>query len=342
MIAGNYSRYQLNTAQFNNLFTDNVNIRTLDVLSQSAADGNLDCIDMLHNLALRHDDVGKRAENILFDLFSGKTQGKSGVVEEIQQASMKLYETACSAKEKNNEDMKKFHSPSKLLYMAGSAITNIAQKQDISAIFSEGEIAQSPFEQLGQIDLWSNARMLPTDEINAAISGLTQHVDKLSLNFPVGLIEPTTKSNVLSEIISEKMKTKTNIDKTEIFPVNTGGHWVLFVLYNDESDCNTKCAIFNSLSELHEDTKSNFIASAKRAGVSEKNIDFMHGDMQKNVPNGCGIFVIKAAEALSIIPEDKPVETLKAFTDSFARLSEEDQMLFNIQNRRQLYEYSIL
>lgn len=342
MITGYYSHYQLNAAQFNNLFENNVDIKTLDLLGKSAADGNLDCIDMLHNLALRHDDLGKISESILFDLFSGKIKGKIRIDEEIQQASLKLYETACDAKGKNNEDMNKLYSPSKLLYIAGSAMKNATQKQNVSTIFRERDRPQSLHEQFDNVDLWSNDRMLMTDEISTAMNGLISNTDNFSLNFPVGLIEPVNKSNMLSEQIVEKMQCSNILDKIEVFPINTGGHWVLFALYKDETDSNAKCVVFNSLCELNKDTRNHLIDSAKIAGVSEEYIEFINGDMQGNVPNGCGVFVVKVAELLSNTSERKPVDILNDFIEDFSKLSAEEQMSFNIQNRRQLYEHSIV
>ncbi|ASG75572.1 type III secretion system effector deubiquitinase SseL [Salmonella enterica] len=341
MITGYYSHYQLNVEQFNNLFTNNVDVNTLDLLGKSAADGNLDCIDMLHNLALRHDYIGKKSESILFDLFSGKTRGKVGIDEEIQQTSLKLYETACDAKGKDNTDMSKLYSPSKLLYMAGSAMKSITQKQELSNIFNGMDRAQSQFEQFDNVDLWSNGRMLMTDEINNAMNGLISNTDNFSLNFPIGLIEPINKLNMLSEQIAEKRKYSKDLDKKELFPINTGGHWVLFVLYKNENDNNPECVVFNSSCELNKDVKNHLIDSAKIAGVTKENIEFINGDMQENVPNGCGVFVVKVAALLSNTPERKPVDIFNDFIKDFSKLSAEDQMLFNIQNRRQQYEHNI-
>lgn len=341
MITRQYSHYQLNAVQFNELFTNNVNINTIDLLGKSAADGNLNCIDMLHNLALRHDDVGKRSESILFDLFSGKTKGKTGIDEEIQQASLKLYETACNAKSKNNEDMSKLYHPSELLYIAGSAIKNATQKQDLSAIFRERDRSQSLHEQFDNVDLWSNDRMLMTDEISIAMNGLISNTDNFSINFPVGLIEPVNKSNMLSEQIAEKIQCSNILDKTEVFPINTGGHWVLFVIYKNETDSNAECIIFNSLRELSRDTINHLVDSAKVAGITEENIKIVNGDMQGNVPNACGVFVVKVAELLSNTAAIKPVDIFNDFIDDFSKLSAEDQMSFNIQSRRQLYKHSI-
>lgn len=103
-------------------FTDDVNINTLEVLGESAANGNLNCIDMLHNFALRYDKIGENAEDILFDLFSGKRTGFMGIDIAIQQASLKLYQTAINVKGKNNASMGRLPAPSRLLYIAGSAI----------------------------------------------------------------------------------------------------------------------------------------------------------------------------------------------------------------------------
>lgn len=342
MITGYYSHYQLNAEQFNSLFTSNVDIRTFDIIGKSAADGNLNCIDILHNLALRHDDVGKKSENILFDLFSGKTKGKIGIDEEIQQASLKLYEAASDAKNKNNEDMNKFYYPSKLLYIAGSAMKNTTQKQDVSIIFRERDRPQSLHEQFDNFDLWSNNRMLMTDEISAAMNELTSNANDFSLNFPIGLIEPVNKSNMLSEQIADKIQYDNMLDNTEVFPINTGEHWLLFVLYKNEINRNTECVIFNSLCELSDDIKNHLITSAKIAGVTEKNIEFINGDMQENVPNGCGVFVVKAAELLSNTPERKPVDIINDFIEDFSKLPAEDKILFNIHNRRQLYEHSVV
>lgn len=52
--------YGISQKEFNNLFSNKkVKKETLDALKKSAADGNLNAIDMLHNLALKNDDVGK-------------------------------------------------------------------------------------------------------------------------------------------------------------------------------------------------------------------------------------------------------------------------------------------
>lgn len=58
------------------LFEKNISPEALASLAESAGDGNLNSIDLLHNIALRQNPAGKNAENILFDLFSGKLPAK--------------------------------------------------------------------------------------------------------------------------------------------------------------------------------------------------------------------------------------------------------------------------
>ncbi|MEH4929672.1 ElaD/SseL family deubiquitinase [Enterobacter cloacae] len=342
MIAECCYRYDLKIESFTNLFTKSVDIAILNSLGNSAADGNLDCIDMLHNLALRDDEAGTIAESILFDLFSGKTVGKMGIDEEIQRCCFKLYETVSEAKAKSKGigDINKFHSPSKLLFIAGSAITDLTKKQDLSAIFIGKATPQSQYEQIDDFDLWCNNRMLSTDEINASIRSLIIDANHLSLNFPIELIRPEDNKNLLSELIDEKNKSLTGLtDYIEVFPLNTGGHWILLAVYHSESE--RRCAVFNSNHKMNPYTIEQLISSAKTAGVEKENIIFIDGDMQKNVPNGCGIFVVKAAESLSKNPDAPPADVFNNFIVDFSRLSEQEQMLFNVQNRRQLYAHSI-
>lgn len=342
MIADVTSRYQLNVTQFESLFEDKIEVGTLESLSQSTAGGKQDSIDLLHNLALRQDSVGEQAENILFDLFSGKSVGKKNIDSEIQKASLTLYQMARNGKAAENNDMGKLHTPSKLLYMAGSALSNAAQIHDTAQIFTGQQHAQSQFEEVDEVDLWSPMRLLTTDEISAATKNNVLGTDDLSLNFPVGLINPSTGENILATQIAEQVKRADFLAVPELFPVNTGGHWILFALYKNDASNKVNAAVFNSASELNPEIKHHLSVAAKTAGAAaEKDLVFIENNMQDNVPNGCGIFVVRAINALASAPSADPVSNLKMFVENFFHLSEEEQALFNIQSRRQIYAHSI-
>lgn len=343
MITETYSLYQLNPNQFHNLFTENVKDETLDVLSNSASNGNLDAIDVLHNLSLRHDDAGKKAENILFELFSGGGKGRCGIDRDIQLTSLKLYEMILSNRQINNTDFSKFYFPSRLLYMAGSAATSVTQRHDISSFFRGRQETQSHFEQIDDSDLWRNDRMLTTDEINASVNIRAENYEDLSLNFPIGLIEPFGNANLLSEQIYEKILSVDFLRKPEVFPVNTGGHWVLMVLYKDRPENDTKAIVFNTLNSLSADVGCMLSDSAKIAGVSDgKGIKFIDGNIQEYVKNGCGLFVIKVIDSIHHAHGGGLVNIMKGFVSEFQALSIEEKILFNIQSRRQLHGDFIL
>lgn len=331
------SCYQLSKLQFDNLFTNNIDNDTMALLAQSAANGNLDSIDLLHNLALRKDTVGEQAENVLFDLFSGKNPGRIGVDRDIQQASLKLYQITF----KSEDDKIKFSSPTRLLYMAGSAMSELAHKQALSRLFVGDQQAQVPHEQIEELDWWSPTRMLTTDEIFAAM-GKMPHTD-CSLNFPTRLVDPVDSSNILSAQITEKSLNPSQsqgfLDKPEFFPINTRDHWVLFVLYRDQSDNGAvKAVVFNSASNLTPETKAKLNQAAAIASGDNNSVTFVEEHIQEHVPNGCGIFVIWMMEQIIAHPKCDPGATAKKFADEFMRKSPEEQTNFNIQFRRQLHE----
>ena len=331
------THYQLTLDQVNNLFTDKIDHKSFNVLCISAENGNLDSIDILHNIALRQDDVGKQAENMLFDLFSGKKSGKQGVDSDIQKASLALYHLSHNNKTINNKDMQKLREPSKLLYITGSALSNATEKKLLSTKLMDNQISQSPHEQLNEVDIWERNRMLQTDEINAATKKIAHDTPDISINFPLGITPP--HDNMLNEIIKEKQQGKNTINQLELFPINTGNHWVLFILYKDPSDNKMKNIVFNSYYELNKDIKESLKETAKIAGLTEESdTTFIEGNIQDNVPNGCGLFVVKAIELACQTPKHNLVDKLKLFTEEFMKRSIEEQILFNIQTRRQLYE----
>lgn len=333
------SCYRLSKTQFDNLFTDKIDTDTMVSLAQSAADGNLDSIDILHNLALRQDTAGEQAEKVLFDLFSGKSLGKTGVDRDIQQASLKLYQITF----KDNSYRFRFNSPTRLLYMASSAMSDLAQKQELSRQFVGEQQAQVPYEQTGELDWWSPARMLTTDEISAAMKKMP-HTD-CSLNFPTGLVDPFENSNILGELIAEKGFDSSQgfLDKPEFFPINTGDHWVLFVLHRDQSDNDAvKAVVFSSAGNLNSDTKAKLTQAAALAGGDDNSVTFVEKHIQDNAPNGCGIFVIWMMKQIIANQECEMGAVAEKFVDEFMKKSQEEQANFNIQLRRQLHEDCLL
>ncbi|ECZ7007200.1 deubiquitinase, partial [Salmonella enterica] len=177
----------------------------LALLIGEVENGNQNCIDLLCNLALRNDDLGHKVEKLLFDLFSGKRSGSPDIDKKINQACLVLHQIANNDITKDNTEWKKLHAPSRLLYMAGSATTDLSKKIGIAHKIMGDQFAQTDQEQVGVENLWCSVRMMSSDELAAATQGLVQESPFLSVNYPIGLIHPTTKENILRTQLLEKI-----------------------------------------------------------------------------------------------------------------------------------------
>ncbi len=143
------SLYRLSTPQFHSLYSEDVSDEALALLIGEVENGNQNCIDLLCNLALRNDDLGHKVEKLLFDLFSGKRSGSPDIDKKINQACLVLHQIANNDITKNNTEWKKLHAPSRLLYMAGSATTDLSKKIGIAHKIMGDQFAQTDQEQVG-------------------------------------------------------------------------------------------------------------------------------------------------------------------------------------------------
>lgn len=330
--------YYFNMRTFNNLFSETINPETIESLKISASQGEARSIELLSNLALRRDEYGRLAETILFDLFCGviPTDNQSCVVQHVQDSAQMLYQLSARDNMKNNTDMHKLRTPSKLLYMAGAS-ADTAGKLALSRIFSQAH--NSPFNEA---DIWNPARMITTDEIQAATSCYARRHQAYEINFPIGLIHSQSNENILSQQISEQCKYHLFLERPEIFPVNTGEHWITFVLYKSD-DAQPRAVICNTANELSPQTKQHLIDAANLAGVTDSDhIVFLESNIQNHIPNGCGLLTIEAINLLMENNFQLPVEVLQDFLSSFTQMSVEEQERYNLQNRYHIYAEAYL
>lgn len=326
---------ELTVEQFNGLFDKEIAPETLAFLAKSASDGNLESIDLLHNIALRQDSVGKNAENILFDLFSGKRSAVKGIDKEIQKTSRVLYQS------KHHREA--FNHPSKLLYIIGSTLEKLDDKIELTNLF----VQNLPPVLGNESNLWGNNRMITCDEIDSSNKNNPTLPSNMMVNSPIGLIQ--SGDNLLAEIIEQKAPESVKLKQFELFPINVNNnHWVLFVLYqadpihqpadnNQSANNKRKCILFNSYDNVSTDIRKEITVAAKKADVAEEDITYIEGNIQQQVPNGCGLFVVEAIKQLTENTQQDPYYTLKEFQESFIKKTMAEQKEFNIQNRRQLY-----
>ncbi|MBQ0530617.1 ElaD/SseL family deubiquitinase [Providencia rettgeri] len=318
----------LTIEQFNGLFEKNISPEALASLAESAGNGNLESIDLLHNIALRQDNEGRKAENILFDLFSGKLPAKKGIDKEIQETSKKLYQLHLNTKIKKHLKDSKLTTPSKLLYIVGSAIEKVIDKISLTKLLMKNEPAEST--------LWDNNRMTTSDEIDASNKNNPTLPSNMTINCSIGLMQ--NGYNLLADVIEQKILNNKTLDKCELFPININeNHWVLAVFYQPEHKQDMKCVVFNSYQNVSPEITNEIAKAAEKAGIIEKDITYIEGNIQQQVPNGCGLFVVEAIKQLTENTQQDPYDTLKEFQESFIKKTMAEQKEFNIQNRRQLY-----
>lgn len=337
----NNDYYNIN--EFNNLFSETISTQTLESLKESASKGNLRSVELLNNLALRQDASGKLAEKYLFDMFCGATptDDKSNVVQNIQESAQMLYQLSVNNKMKDNTDMHKLRTPSKLLYIAGST-ADTSEKLSLSRIFTQGHNAHSPHEQMDDIDIWNPARMISTDEVNAAIRFYTHLHNTPEINFPIGLIHPDNHQNMLSEQLSEICAHHAFLEQPEFFPINTGGHWITFGLYKSD-DGQPRAVICNTADPLSSKIKQQLSEAAHLAGITHSDdILFLEQNIQAYVPNGCGLLTVEAMKRLMENNFQSPDKTLEHFLSSFTQIPIAEQERFNLENRYRIYAETYL
>jgi len=332
-----------NTTEFSSLFCETIAIETIESLKISASNGNFHSIELLNNLALRPDESGRLAEKYLFDVLCGTlpTDNKSAVVKNIQDSALMLYHLSANDKMKNNTDMHKLRTPSKLLYMAGT-VADMGERLSMSRIFSQRHSAYSQHEQTDDIDLWNPARMISTDEVNAALKFYTRHYSTPEINFPIGLIHPDNHENILLEQLGELCEHHAFLEHPEFFPINTGEHWITFGLYKSDNG-QPKAVVCNTADVLSPQTKQRLIDAAYLADITDSdNILFLEKNIQNHVPNGCGLLTIEAMKQLMENNFQSPHEVLMNFLASFTQVPVTEQESYNLESRYRIYAEAYL
>ncbi len=145
-------------------------------------------------------------------------------------------------------------------------------------------------------------------------------------------------------------------NEVQLFPINTGGHWILVSLQKIANKKNNKlqikCVIFNSLRALGYDKENslkrviNSFNSELMGEMSNNNIKvhlnepeiiFLHADLQQYLSQSCGAFVCMAAQEVIEQRESNsdsaPYTLLKNYADRFKKYSAEEQYEIDFQHR---------
>ena len=360
-VVSNYC--QLSQTQLSQTFAEKFTVtdELLQSLKKTALSGDEESIELLHNIALGYDEFGKKAEDILYHIVRNPTNDTLSIIKLIKNACLKLYNLAHTAtkhplKSHNSDNLlfKKLFSPSKLMTIIGDEIPLISEKQSLSKVLLNDENN----ELSDGTNFWDKNRQLTTDEIACYLQKIAANAKNTQVNYPTGLYLPDSNSTYLEIALNDNIKSDPSWPKeVQLFPINTGGHWILVSLQKIVNKKNNKlqikCVIFNSLRALGHDKENsltrviNSFNSELMGEMSNNNIKvhlnepeiiFLHADLQQYLSQSCGAFVCMAAQEVIEQRESNsdsaPYTLLKNYADRFKKYSAEEQYEIDFQHRQ--------
>lgn len=359
-VVSNYC--QLSQTQLSQTFAEKFTVteELLQPLKKTALSGDEESIELLHNIALGYDKFGKEAEDILYHIVRTPTNETLSIIRLIKNACLKLYNLAHIAtnsplKSHDSDDLlfKKLFSPSKLMTIIGDEIPLISEKQSLSKVLLNDENN----ELSDGTNFWDKNRQLTTDEIACYLQKIAANAKNTQVNYPTGLYVPYSTRTHLEDALNENIKSDPSWpNEVQLFPINTGGHWILVSLQKIVNKKNNKlqikCVIFNSLRALGYDKENslkrviNSFNSELMGEMSNNNIKvhlnepeiiFSHADLQQYLSQSCGAFVCMAAQEVIEQRESNsdsaPYTLLKNYADRFKKYSAEEQYEIDFQHR---------
>ncbi|EOV7301643.1 deubiquitinase ElaD [Escherichia coli] len=359
-VVSNYC--QLSQTQLSQTFAEKFTVteELLQSLKKTALSGDEESIELLHNIALGYDKFGKEAEDILYHIVRTPTNETLSIIRLIKNACLKLYNLAHIAtnsplKSHDSDDLlfKKLFSPSKLMTIIGDEISLISEKQSLSKVLLNDENN----ELSDGTNFWDKNRQLTTDEIACYLQKIAANAKNTQVNYPTGLYVPYSTRTHLEDALNENIKSDPSWpNEVQLFPINTGGHWILVSLQKIVNKKNNKlqikCVIFNSLRALGYDKENslkrviNSFNSELMGEMSNNNIKvhlnepeiiFLHADLQQYLSQSCGAFVCMAAQEVIEQRESNsdsaPYTLLKNYADRFKKYSAEEQYEIDFQHR---------
>ncbi|HAX4068473.1 TPA: deubiquitinase [Escherichia coli] len=360
-VVSNYC--QLSQIQLCQTFAEKFTVteELLQSLKKTALSGDEESIELLHNIALGYDEFGKKAEDILYHIVRNPTNETLSIIRLIKNACLKLYNLAHTAtkhplKSHDSDDLlfKKLFSPSKLMTIIGEDIPLISEKQSLSKVL----LNDKNNELSDGTNFWDKNRQLTTDEIACYLKKIAANAKNTQVNYPTDFYLPNSNSTYLEVALNDNIKSDPLWPKAvQLFPINTGGHWILVSLQKIVNEKNNtqqiKCIIFNSLRALgHEKENSlkriiNSFNSELMREMSNNNIKvhltepeiiFLHADLQQYLSQSCGAFVCMAAQEVIEQRESNSDSAhytlLKNYADRFKEYSAEEQYEIDFQHRQ--------
>lgn len=293
-------------------------------------------VDALFERASRPGADGREAMDLLFGLYTGSEAAvNSGFMERLRQRSLEMMDTLA---ERGPEPGRIDESlPLNFLIMAGFACENGSDAskragKELSKALSmtaNVDLVRSAF----QVDdafsnLLADDRMVTANELNACAA---------KLRHPSGLVR---FEHARGDSGGEQMFPSLGSDAARIYaqPICIRRHWVLFGL-DIRSPGKPRAFLFDSENYLNDAEREELLGAAKkRLGVTALPLDLMAKNLQRNAPNGCGVFVADAMTVLARLEsQQSPGVSLKNYAEDFLRGDPSEQRALARRGRARLY-----
>ena len=119
----------------------------------------------------------------------------------------------------------------------GDEIPLISEKQSLSKVLLNDENN----ELSDGTNFWDKNRQLTTDEIACYLQKIAANAKNTQVNYPTGLYVPYSTRTHLEDALNENIKSDPSWpNEVQLFPINTGGHWILVSLQKIVNKKNNK------------------------------------------------------------------------------------------------------
>ncbi|WP_249718412.1 hypothetical protein [Proteus faecis] len=293
--------------------------KKIDELADSVKNGSLKDLEYLINIMFHEDkEISLYATNQLYFLYS---KLNDSIMEDIKESIKSLY------KIKIKDDKEYFKERPLLSAMACG--TEIAKQEgDGNNVFISAIDTYLNMEY-GNVVLANSTESVSNNNRYISASELQSWI-----SFQPYQCDINDYETVLKKIENEK---KSDELKNYIALVNQN-HWVALFTYKDS------CFLCDSLSSIKKenDDRNKLLARLKEKGFNIFNIE---DNLQKNVPNGCGLFALNYIDNLQnelnklnnekVVDLTSTIETvLKNTGKNFLNQSDEEQTTFNHNFRK--------
>ncbi len=293
----------------------------LKVAALNSDDLSLDC---LFTLALEQSNPdSEAAATFLFDIYTGYKNACNEPVSAVAQPCHKLRsQLAAKASElcmlvsamAIKGDL--IVVPAKILLMAGFESHEGSEERE--KVLDQLRANKRCCEKMAQIGQPLNSTLFDT---NRYICGEELNAIAAQLNQPDSSITFHNARSVLyehDELVAQFAENRPHVD---VVPLLAGDHWVLWVMLT-RNDGERVSIFFDSLAKLSREAKSDLNGLAK--ACNRVNPVWIEGNLQDNAPNACGVFMMKAMQAIENSPRHV-LPALENIISDFLKLDEHEQ-----------------